>query len=105
METVTVTFKHAKETKNAHQFSEVDAKGKPVEMADAKIGSIYMKKSVVGENAPATITVTVEFTPAKAAKKAASTTAKKEAAPVSLAKASKILGKKLVKKAPAKKRA
>ncbi len=49
-ETIEAYFKHAKETKGAHQFIECDSNGEPVEdYKEAKIGSIYLRKSCLPE--------------------------------------------------------
>lgn len=40
-----VTMRMAKETKNTVQYKEVDANGNPVQMFEAKIGTLYVKKS------------------------------------------------------------
>lgn len=57
---MTVKFAHTRETKNAHVFSEVNEKGKVLETADAIVGTIYLKKSVVGETAPDGIEISIK---------------------------------------------
>ncbi len=48
-------FTHAKETKGTHQYKEDG------ETPAHKVGTIYLKKTVTGENEPDHITVTVEW--------------------------------------------
>jgi hypothetical protein len=55
---VLVKFAFERSTKNTHRFNEVDAKsGKVIDLKDrgAKfaIGTLYVQKSVLGEDAPA----------------------------------------------------
>ena len=38
-----------KETKGAHRLKEVDSDGDEIETVDAKIGSLYLRKSAVGK--------------------------------------------------------
>lgn len=56
---IKVTFKLDRETKNTYRFQEIDAAGKPLEIIDAVIGTIYVKKRAFGGNPPANITVEV----------------------------------------------
>jgi hypothetical protein len=76
MKTVLVSFAMERETKNAFRFAEVDAKGKFVEMADAVVGTIYMKKSTIGDVAPKSIRATFEVEMGKASAKPAKTETK-----------------------------
>lgn len=108
MENIVVTFVHERETKNAHRFQEVDGKGKALDMSDAIVGTIYLKKAIIGDKAPAKLRATFEIEMPKAASKKpapakteakASTTVKKPAA--APAKSAKVT----VKKAPAAKAA
>ncbi len=46
-------------TKNTHRFQEVDGNGVPVEDGFL-IGSLYLRKDVIGETPPEGITVTVK---------------------------------------------
>jgi hypothetical protein len=61
---MTVRFQYERETKNALRFAEVDDKGDVVEMAWAKIGALYIRKSSLlarGEPFPHELKVTVEL--------------------------------------------
>ena len=64
-----ITFAFVAETKGALRFAEIDAKGREVEMADARIGTLYFRKARFGElnaewasngTAPKTITITIQ---------------------------------------------
>ena len=41
---LTATFVHETSTKGAHRYQEVDDKGQPLEMSEAKIGTLYIRK-------------------------------------------------------------
>ena len=49
---------YQRSTKGTHRFQEVDAGGEPVEQADAKIGTLYVRKSAMAA-APERIVVMV----------------------------------------------
>ena len=68
---ISLTFVHGRETKNTHVFNEVDAKGNVLEVADAVVGAIYLKKSAIGETAPESISVTITAVAAAGKKKPA----------------------------------
>ncbi len=61
METITANFVLARQTKGALKFDEVDDhSGRPLEMQEAKIGAIYLRKSGFPDgNYPQKIVVTV----------------------------------------------
>lgn len=59
--TFTVRFQQKKETPGAVQYEEVGSDGKVVDMPNAKIGSIYLRKSGLGGSIPSVIDVTVSF--------------------------------------------
>lgn len=55
-----LTFVLNGETKRTFKFAETDARGKILEMTDAKIGMVYLKKDVFNGSAPPTqLTVSV----------------------------------------------
>lgn len=58
-----VTFKLERETKGAFMYREVDSETEePLEMRDAQIGTIYLRKSALkGHKTPQAIRVQVEF--------------------------------------------
>lgn len=59
---VTVTMKLEKETTGAARFHEVDGKGKFIEdYRDCQVGSLYLRKTVMPETLPKSITVNVTF--------------------------------------------
>jgi len=68
---ISLTFVHGRETKNTHVFNEVDAKGNVLEVADAVVGAIYVKKSAIGDAAPESITVNITVNAAAGKKKPA----------------------------------
>jgi len=51
--TIVCEFKHAKETKGAHQYKE------PAD--DFKVGTIYLRKSALCGDTPDTITATITY--------------------------------------------
>lgn len=55
------SFVFKKETKGAVAFEEVDENGKVLDMADASIGSIYLRKSALGGAVPKTIQISVSY--------------------------------------------
>ena len=57
--TTTVRAVLVKVTPNTFRFAEVDAKGNVIEMREAKVGTIYVKKSVFAGAKPLAITVSV----------------------------------------------
>lgn len=57
---VELAFEMTRETKNAVVYGELDDKGNLLETVDAKVGTIYLKKSITGENFPKTLRVTIE---------------------------------------------
>jgi hypothetical protein len=60
--TIVVRFKFEKETKGALRYQEVDARGMVVELAWAKVGSLYLRKSAFERGAayPQNLTVKIE---------------------------------------------
>lgn len=50
-----------KTTKGALQYKEVDEEGKPIEIANAKFGGIYIRKQQLDGREPKEVTVTVTF--------------------------------------------
>jgi hypothetical protein len=57
---ISVTMTRFKETKGAWQYREVDDNEKVIDdFKESHIGSIYLRKSDVGDDAPESITVTV----------------------------------------------
>lgn len=61
MAITTVRMQHAKETKGAHQYREVDENNKTLEMVDAHIGQLYVRKTALnGSQAPNVIKVTID---------------------------------------------
>lgn len=56
---VTVTMTLERETKGAVRYQEVNPQGQPVELVDALIGTLYIRKSKLSDT-PKTIEVTVE---------------------------------------------
>lgn len=60
----TLTFALVKETKGAVRYYEVDADGNPVQMADAHVGTLYLRKSSLpAGRIPRAITVTINEDP------------------------------------------
>lgn len=58
---MTIKFRMERETKGAVRYEEINAKDEAVEMADAKIGTLYVRKSAMGsEGIPTTLKVTIE---------------------------------------------
>lgn len=55
---VTASFKFKRSTKGTHVYEEVDDKGEPATNA---VGSLYMQRSVLGNDAPATLEATFKF--------------------------------------------
>ncbi len=47
-------FKYERDTKHTYRYQEVAPEG------EEKIGTLYIKKSALGNKAPATLTVTIE---------------------------------------------
>ncbi len=62
--TINVTYTRTGTTRNRFRFSEVDAAGRLVTIAEAKIGDIYVKKIFFGEVNPQGGVVTFAFTAA-----------------------------------------
>jgi len=60
-----IPFLLERETKGALRYQEVDDKGKPVEQAWAKIGTLYIRKTAFerGQTPPQRLAVTVEVLP------------------------------------------
>lgn len=58
---VVAKFLVAKETKGAVQYKEVDDKGQEIDFANAKIGTIYVRKSTFGSSFPKAIQVAVTW--------------------------------------------
>lgn len=54
-----ISFKLERETKNTYRFQEVDAGGHPVALADADIGTLYVKKRLF-EGKPSYVELTVK---------------------------------------------
>ena len=57
---IKVQMTHERETKRTHRYQEIDDKGEMLDMSDAEIGSLYIKKSSLSAAAPQRITVVVE---------------------------------------------
>lgn len=56
-----VTFIKSKTTSGAIKFDEVDSEGHVLQMSEAQIGALYVRKSSeIGKKAPNKIIVTVE---------------------------------------------
>jgi hypothetical protein len=66
---VELSFEMIRETKNALVYGELDDKGNMLETAEAKVGTIYLKKSVTGDKFPKTLHVTIEAETGKSASK------------------------------------
>jgi hypothetical protein len=49
-----------RETKGAVRYQEIDEKDKPLDVAAAKIGTLYIRKATFSADAPKRIKVTVE---------------------------------------------
>jgi hypothetical protein len=61
MTTITARFAFDRETKGAVRFQETDiATGRPLDMQEAAIGTLYLRKSVLKGITPAAITVSIE---------------------------------------------
>lgn len=59
-----VLFMFERSTAGAHRFQEVDAKGNILKIGEGgtgKIGTLYFRKSFMGEDAPKRVEVTVEW--------------------------------------------
>lgn len=57
---IKVKFVHERSTKGAHRYQEVDKDGKTLTTSDdAVVGSLYLRKSKIGEDAPKTIHMTL----------------------------------------------
>ncbi len=61
--TIKAIFKHERETKGAHRYKEVDARGVFLDTRVAQIGTVYIRKSSIPEgiDPKRSVTVTVEF--------------------------------------------
>ncbi len=59
MANATVNFAFEKSTKGAHRFKEVDGDNNPIEYTEAAIGTLYIRKSFFGDNAPKSLTVDI----------------------------------------------
>lgn len=57
----TLSFELEKETKGAVRYSEVDENGHKIEMENVVVGTIYIRKSSLGDQRPAVLTVTVQY--------------------------------------------
>ena len=57
---ITARFKFANETKGALKYAEIDEAGELVDMVNSKIGSIYLRKTVLDGNRPRFIEVEVK---------------------------------------------
>lgn len=59
-------FRYEKSTKGTHRFQECDEHGQPVPRAEAKVGTLYIKKAAAElmserrEDPPAGLVVTIE---------------------------------------------
>ena len=51
---IEVTFQLDESTKNAHRYKELDDKGAVLPTNQSKIGTLYVRKSVIGDNPPKT---------------------------------------------------
>ena len=61
--TYEVLFQFERSTKGAHRFQEVDKNGKVLTTNDdAVIGTLYLRKSKVGDKEPKSIKMTLEVT-------------------------------------------
>ena len=56
----TALFSIERETKGTFRYKECDQKGEHLEQMDCKIGTLYIRKTHLGNNAPAILVVTVE---------------------------------------------
>lgn len=56
-----VALQLEKETKGALRYQEVGPSGAPVELADAVIGTLYVRKSAMEGKTPEAISVTVAW--------------------------------------------
>ncbi len=59
MNTITVTMLLERETKRTIRYQEVDADGLVIDMQDAAVGTIYLKKRVLGNTPPQMIMISV----------------------------------------------
>ncbi len=62
MKSFIISFTYAGDTKRRFKYAEISASGGIPEIADAKIGMIYIKKDVLENDAPKTITGTFTST-------------------------------------------
>lgn len=57
---ITIPFKLERETKGAVRFCEVDASEQPLDIAQAKVGTLYIRKTAFNGGAiPSKLTLTV----------------------------------------------
>jgi hypothetical protein len=61
MKRLVLVFSKEKETKGTYRYQEVEAPDR-----DTAVGSLYLKKSVVGDPPPAQLLVTIEANPGTA---------------------------------------
>lgn len=59
--TIVCKFEHAKTTKGAHQYQEIEEK-KNGKTTDKKIVTLYLRKTALDGDVPKEITATVEYT-------------------------------------------
>ena len=59
MNTITVTMLLERGTRRRVVYQEVDAEGHVLEIQDAAVGTVYLKKSVLGTSPPQMIMVSV----------------------------------------------
>lgn len=61
MNTINATFVHERETKGAHRFQEVDAKGNAVDATSgAAIGTLYIRKDKLDGKVPTKLEVSIK---------------------------------------------
>ena len=61
MKRLVLVFSKEKETKGTYRYQELEASDK-----DTAVGSLYLKKSMVGDPPPAQVRVTIEANPGSA---------------------------------------
>lgn len=57
---VTAKMVFERETKGAVRFQEVNADGKALDMQEAAIGTLYVRKSALGGTIPQSLTITIQ---------------------------------------------
>jgi hypothetical protein len=59
MPNLNLTFLLERETKGAFRYQEVDSNGRPLDLADATVGVLYVRKAALGAAKPKSLTVTI----------------------------------------------